>query len=709
MKKNFPSRFLIVASGIVLCAHALVAQTTIQLFGAIYVRQSPASAGYSSPFTPYYFNTSTVTLTCPTTPSAQLSGPKMLPGGTGPDMSTGTLQPGGNLLVDNNLLVSVTPPAPGTAAVTNVCTGFSQGGSYNGQTVPPVLAENCFTSGYSGPATAGTTYPPGPLNGDNPDTAIVPGGTQTIDAAGGVPQIDISNLLSAGQQTLSVSLVDEGGILTSSSIFLTTNCTQNGVTGPATVGGNPISSADSQGLTQTFNFNTGNNQQVGFVYDLSGAKNDGSLNPGHDGAIPQTSDLPVDPTAFQPSYVPHTSFATSNCLIHDGELLSDGVTKACKLYTLECAASDGSVSGANCPVSVVENEVITDSFDGSLPSSNLPNIYSSTGALIAHEGLGLLMASDNWPGTTGGPCTFDTNSGLSGLPCPQNLLRNFSGPGGFSSTGLTSNPNSTFITIYGVPEPMTAVNLQGAKSGNWVNTSTPNVGFITTPPNFTNGAMVSPPGGGPLVPLPGAANFVPAPIYSISYGITPAGSPVPMPLSEATLGDTTLVNSPCPATFTAPTEPSFGPPKQTLSTLADGQYLLHYYAQDCAGTQELSFIQDPNTHIWSTNFYTFPVNVDATPPTVVITSPATNSSFKKGTTVYAYFNCTDALTGSGVTHCGSNAWATGTMYDTSTLNPPLSVKLNTSTLGTFTVTITASDGAGNDAIPASLTYTVTNK
>ncbi|HEV2487448.1 MAG TPA: hypothetical protein VGT08_18125 [Terracidiphilus sp.] len=683
MKVKFSPLLLATACGLFLFAQVLVAQTDctnltcVQVFGAVDTRTSPTTANYAAPYT---FNSATLNLTCNTSPIiATLSGPYM--------NGSGALQPGGNLLVDNNLLVSVNG---GTA--TNVCAGgIYQGTSFEGQTVPPNLAQNCFTNGYA--VASGWPTIPGPLNGQNPDTYLVSNG-QTVDAIGGVPPLDISSLLVSGKQSVTIDPTDDGGILTSSSIFLATNCTQGGVSG-GMISGNTFNSGDSTTLAQTFNFDRGNGQQVGFVYDVSAVNNPGN------GAIPQTADAPLDPATFQPSYVPLTSFATSKCLIHTGELLSDGVTQACKLYTLECTdPTSGTTAGANCPASTVENEVVKDVFDG--PPFSLQNIHTPYGTF--HEGIGFLMAAEDWSAAKGGPCVFDPYSGLTAsLPCPQNLLTSFTGPGGFSSTGLTTNPNSTFISVYGVPEDRTSVNVEGQKQGYWVNTLTPDVFFVSTPPNFSGGAniMVN----GQLTALPGYLSYIPAPIKNISYGVTTLNN-LPSPSNEPILNDTVLQSGACsPGPFTAVTEPSFAPPEQTLTIPGgEGQYLLHYYAQDCAGTQELLFTQDPSGS-WSTYFYSIPINVDLTNPIAVITSPIPLQSFTKGTTVYGSFYCTDALNGAGVTHCGSNSYATGSTYDTRTVGP-LSIKLNTSSVGPQTLSIDAVDGAGNKST-TSVNYTVT--
>jgi hypothetical protein len=61
-------------------------------------------------------------------------------------------------------------------------------------------------------------------------------------------------------------------------------------------------------------------------------------------------------------------------------------------------------------------------------------------------------------------------------------------------------------------------------------------------------------------------------------------------------------------------------------------------------------------------------------------------------------------TGSGLTHCGTHAYAPETTYDSG----PLSSKLNTSSVGNNkTLTITAVDGAGNTT-SKTYTYNVTH-
>jgi hypothetical protein len=403
------------------------------------------------------------------------------------------------------------------------------------------------------------------------------------------------------------------------------------------------------------------------------------------GVNPQVGDLPLDPSTFQTVWAPGTSFAISNCLVHTGELLASG-QPACKLYTLQCTIGTGNTaSGAQCPVSTLANEVLQDAFDG--PAFTLTDIATPGGPTF-HEGIGLLMASEGW---TGGPCTFDTASGLQDLTCPQNLLTTFSGPGTYISSGQTTHPNSTFISVAQVPEDLTTVTVAGMHAGNWINSTTANVTLSSQPPNLAGTA------------LPGVANFVPSPIQNITYGISPAGS-VPAPGAPIAT-DVTLQNSqgcPTPASPGSPSAALFTPSVQTLSGLEDGYYLLHYYAQDCAGTEELKFAQD-NTGSWSTNFYTFAINVDTVPPVVasgptLSPGPSALGTYQVGELVTAAYSCTDAL--SGVIRCGSQTFAAGT-----TNTGPLTTTVDTSSQGTKNFTVVAFDAAGNQS-SQSVTYQV---
>jgi hypothetical protein len=647
MRKLPILRHTSISASMVLVALSINAQNSIQVFGPVNVRPSASSTGYGS--SSVAFNSATLNLTCPASGiTAVLSS---------------SADSTGNVLVDNNIQLAVTSGSTTTGPV-NVCRGGTSDNTPDGP------SQDCFTTSYQTPASAGS------LNGQDPDAFV---------STGGVAPIDISSSLQPGPVQINVSLIDTGGWLASSTIYLNTSCSQTGVTGPAQIAGNPISQTDptSQQLTQNFSFNTLTGQQLQFVYDLSQAQAANSLTI-TGGTIPATSDLPVDPTTFQSIYVPGTSFATSSCLIHTGELYNG--TPACKLFTLECTVGTGSnASGAQCPISSLPNEVFEDVFDG--PPFTLPDITNSSGTTF-HEGIGFLMASEGW---AGGSCTFDPNSGLQGILCPQNLLVSFSGPGTYTGTAKTTHPNSTFIPVAQVPEDLTTVTVAGQQPGGWINTSTANVTLSSQPPVLTG------------TKLPGAAAFVASPIQTITYGIS-APNAVPTPVAPASTDTTVTSDAVCPSPGNPLDPPAavFTTAVQPLSGLADGNYLLHYFAQDCAGTEELQFTQ--TTGSWSTSYYTFPINVDTIAPVVAsgpVLSPSPGSSgYTVGQPVTATYSCTDER--SGVVSCGSSTFS----YASATMNTgSISSQVDTSTPGNKTYVVQAIDAAGNQS-SVSVSYTV---
>ena len=156
-----------------------------------------------------------------------------------------------------------------------------------------------------------------------------------------------------------------------------------------------------------------------------------------------------------------------------------------------------------------------------------------------------------------------------------------------------------------------------------------------------------------LPPVPGQANFVAAPITTITYGISPADSVPPTSLPIST--DTTLTNTtPCPVPGGPPATASvFTPPSQTIVFPSDGKFVIHYFAEDCAGTEELMFTQGAGG-VWATNFYTVPVNIDTVPPTIVsgpVLSPAARfiggiiGVYTLNQAVSATYRCADDFSG----------------------------------------------------------------
>ena len=230
---------------------------------------------------------------------------------------------------------------------------------------------------------------------------------------------------------------------------------------------------------------------------------------------------PINPSTFTTHYLHGTSFATANCLLHDGELYNG--SPACKLYTLTCqVGTNPTQNGALCPASQQRNEFFQEVFDG--PSFTLPDIAGTNG-LTYHQGVGFLEAIDGWGG---GSCVFDSSSSIHNQLCPQNVLTNFSGPGAYRSGGPGQSPNSTFITVAPVPEDLTTLTVSPQlQPGNWINKQTAVVNFVSTPPAVASNN-----------------NFVAAPIQSLTYGIS-STSNVPQPGSPIP-GDITVPNTACP-------------------------------------------------------------------------------------------------------------------------------------------------------------------
>jgi uncharacterized repeat protein (TIGR01451 family) len=643
MKRSFFLQGL-AAVCIAATASAVSGQTNaIQLFGPANVRVSTQGTGYGDP---NVFNTTNLNLNCPAQIQAKIS-----------SSSDGT----GNVLVDNFITLSVIAGSSSTGP-SNVCLdGTVENGGKQ---------KNCFTSTYASQASAGK------LTGQDPDPLV---------ASGGVPPIDISSGLQAGAIQAQIGLVDTGSFLTSSTLYLVTNCTPGGVTGPAQVTGNPISQNNptNQQLAQNFSLNSTTNQQVQFTYDLTQAQDAGSLTI-KDGTVPTTGDTPLDPSTFQSKYLHDTSFATANCLVHTGELY--GGSPACKLYTLTCqVGTNPDQSGALCPVSLDRNEIFQEVFDG--PSFTLPDITVPNGPTF-HQGIGLLEAKEGW---IGGPCVFDSAAtDLANTICPQNLLTTFSGPGLYRSGGEGQSPNSTFISVAPVPEDLTTVSVTGQQPGNWINSHNATVNFLSTPPT-----------------VPGQNSFVAAPIQSLTYGISSASAvPPPPPPVPGDLVLTNPVACPAPGGSDSPAAAVYTPPAQSVSVAEDGQYLLHYFAQDCAGTEELKFTQTAGS--WSTSFYTFPINVDTVAPIVLSgptlsPAPSTNggvaNSYLIGQKVTATYRCTDDR--SGIVACGTSTYPPGTTLDTGNINSPV----DTSKAGPATFTVIAVDAAGNKTT-ASVSYQV---
>jgi hypothetical protein len=339
----------------------------------------------------------------------------------------------------------------------------------------------------------------------------------------------------------------------------------------------------------------------------------------------------------------------------------------------------GNPSGVQCPTSTERNIVIQDVFDG--PNFSLPDIHAGWNTF--HQGFGFLEAKEGW---TGGPCTFEEGSDQI-FSCPENLLTLFTGPGVTKGTGTPNGHlNSTFISVGPVPEYLTSVHFNFCAHEKWVNRHDVKAYFKTIPP------VVPPPNNG----------FVASPVYSITYGLSPQNA---LPSPEFPVpGDISLFAA-AGCTSSATAQP-FQPAPVTIDVPADGKYFVHYFATDCAGTEELKFYQD-STQSWNTTFFTAELDVDTVKPEVVsgpTLSPAPTLiggvlGYAKGTYVTASYECTDSL--SGVEKCGTR-WFDNPEADTGTLVS----HADTSKTGTFTYTVTVRDAAQNEGTSQSVTYTV---
>ncbi len=625
---------------------------------SVFVR--PSTTGTTST-NPNIFGSSTQNLTCAESPIVATV--SSTPDGMG------------NVLIDNYLNLTLTQGGH-TTGPKDICRGGIVEGTH----------PDCFTKGYQVPSLEGK------LNGMDPNGSIA--------ATGGVAPIDISSLLVSGANTVKFDEVDTGILLTATSVYLYTNCTPSGTTSGGTVSGNPITPAT---ITQNFTFSGTQGRFVGMIFDLSTAQNAGTLTiPG--GSTPTTTDLAIDPTTF-PTLVKGTSFATSQCLIHLGETLDDG-SPACKLYELTCQLGTGTdASGLNCPTTTSRNIVLQDVFD--FPPLSLPDIVYTNGGFSEtfHQGFGFLEASEDW---TDGPCTFEAGSDQL-FSCPENLLTEFAGPGLGRGTG-TSQPglNSKFISVGPVPEYATHVDLHPYSANRmWVNSHNPTATFNTRspilPPNFDGNNDMN-------------NGFVAAPPFSITYGVAPlAGYPYIPSTEFAVPGDQTILYpGGCPAPGT-PAPAIWEPAPVKLHVNEDGMYLVHYFATDCAGTEELYFRQDAGGS-WYTTFYTAIMFVDTVKPKVV-SGPVLGCTggkpdscvlgvlddgvvvYKQHSFVHATYQCSDDF--SGVAVCGGETYA-----NPITNPPPFTSGINTSRPGIFPYFVNVIDAAGNEAHSAVIWYAV---
>ena len=612
----------------------------IKVFASVDINGSIKSGASS-------YGTNTINVSCPSGVIAKISS---TPDGTG------------NLLEDNLLYLenltapTLTPPDGGDGGINgglNIC---RQGDTnFPGNST----ATMCFQPPYENAASGFTGQDPDAIGGSFLNTY-------------GVPPLDISGYLWPGAtQKLKFDLIDYGGLLGTSTLYLVTTCSQNGVVSGGSLTGNPITPNDPQSLTQNLPFDSTNNQLVQFIADFALANNAETLTI-PPGTVPFVQDNFVTQNDYK-TMVAGTSLAPSDCIPLNGELDSNG-NPACKFFTMTCINSASSTaSGTNCPQSTARNSVFRSKYDAN------PAFIQ---ALQPGTGFGFLMGSDNWIVPTAN-CLFPTNSSEAGLLCPQNIETEFLGD--FASGGGTKGLNSTFIAVRNVPLPSTTVTVTPSTSYGWTNSSTPSVTFVSNPATYSGNS----PNG-----------FIPAPIASVTYGVLDSVPDTALPVA----GDSKLTNSaPCPAAPTSGAS-AFTPPPVTLGPLADGSHSLHYFATDCAATEELRYtVQPANLGNWA-SFKVQAINVDTLPPTAAFNSqpPANNILVLHGPAANVPFNCADS--GSGLAVCGSSSG-----QQLASPGVPIysgSITIPTNVLGTTNVAIYAKDLAGNTTNSSTVSYTV---
>jgi dockerin type I repeat protein/uncharacterized protein DUF642 len=423
-----------------------------------------------------------------------------------------------------------------------------------------------------------------------------------------------------------------------------------------TLTGTPINATPMQ----TFIFNNNANNVDEYSFDYSNAINAGTITANGD-ATPIINNFQITPSDWA-SRVAGTWAATTQCIA------IAGANNNCAQKRQVCTTTASSTPlGSNCAQSSERNILLTSTFDPVTPITD-PNTK-----------FGVVEFNDT------GSCPFD---GLAAnFSCPDNGLVFLKGPGqhkGGKGAGIT---NSNIAIVTGVLPPVTTA-AGFVNAAGWTNTNTnPVTGTLTANPPANphiNGSVV-------------------APIDSISYGTSQGALPPTFPPIST---DTTVFSpnppgnaSTCPNTITATTPaPPFTIPVN-LGHLAEGTWLLHYQARDCAGTNELKFTRDSVSGNWSTNFQSLTINVDNTPPMVTgLTLSTTTPS--PGQLVTVSYMCSDKL--SGIATCGTGPQT----FTVGTLNTPtLNNTFTAAGAGLQSYPVTATDLAGNTST-SKANYTV---
>ncbi|HUE43094.1 MAG TPA: hypothetical protein VMP12_05995 [Candidatus Sulfotelmatobacter sp.] len=622
---------------------------SILLFKSVNVGLSNGGATLQNMVT---FNTTTLALSCPAGSSATLS--------SSPDGS-------GNVLVDNFITVQMgsnLPPQTNVNQIanSNVCPANLGNPADSGQA-------DCFTAAYQGPA--GNNQ----LNGVNPDTITNAGNPTLGGAAGGVPPITLTGFTSntATTPTTTISMLDGGGYVASSSLFLVTQCVPQGVAAGDTVTGNPVNPNDPSTLNQSYIFDSVNGQNSQFTSDIAG-------NPDVAPAGTQqiTKVFPIPQKLFN-QLVSGTSAAPSVCVRLNSVTDPSGATM-CEGFLVQCwDPTHTTLSGDNCTphpngarnlfdfagydstdtppgqdyLGIVGSNGTTKSACGGIATNCAQTVIGSTASSTMLVGPGLLLGGDQWlcaplnpPTTTLANCQDQANlttantpptayyatancvltGSLAGDPCPLNPLTQFKGAADPTHGITTSGKNSIFVPVVNMPLPFTETTIPGRNTAGWVQTPAPVATFVSNEANYVAQT------GNPV-----ANSFVATPPYSVTYGIASASSPAP-DTTFAVPGDSVNYNANTIGNFGTPLCNTLTPPPPSFTSMstpltlavAQGVYDLHYFTTDCALSEELLFQptgpqQSDATANWA-SFRTIAFGVDSQAPTVGCTAPTPNGA-----------------------------------------------------------------------------------
>jgi hypothetical protein len=627
----------------------------IKLFGPLNVNPSlfpgvtwPESAGNP-------VQSTTINLSCPANPTAVLS--------SAPDGL-------GNVFQDNTIQVADTVSNV-TTTTTNVCYGGDT--NFQGFAGFPTGTTNCFQTAYEGAVTN--------FVGQNPDLITIPNPPRSFVAVYGVQPLNLMNartsppespllypaILTSGLQALNVQMTDAGGFLGSATLHLVTNCTPAGVTSGGSITGNPINPNDAGSQTPQFTFDAATGQHIEFDADYLALFDRITAN-----TIPTVTETGLSQETFE-NLVRGTSAGPAQCIRVKGLLAADGVTPLCEAFTIVCTTPAAQTpAGVNCPQSNARNLLFQTRYD----SADKIDIEEGTGP-------GFLMGPDVW---TSPACSFLAGP-ETGQLCPQNALTEFKGAGDPVHGSTPRGTNSTFIPVLNMPLPFTKTVVTSQNENAWQSSKTVNVKFSASPAK---------------APEDDDSNgFKAAPIESVTFGTTAANVNVP-DTTFPVPGDVTLFNG-GGATSACPN--ALGGVFKTSASfqLVEGRYKLHFFATDCAETEELKFkpSNDPNVN-WA-SFKTVTVKIDTTSPT--INNPMLSTTTPTaGQTVTATYSCSDPLLrdgsqGSGVVRCGTF------LFFAEANTPTLHTKFKAKGTGLQNFPITAIDLAGNSTTVI-LQYTV---